>query len=60
MTPVVEDLSDYLTELAAIERDRQATPGQRLARRVEAAIAREPDAADVADQLRAVLAGQPA
>lgn len=51
-TPLV----DYLVEIAAIEQDRDATPGQRLARRVEAAIAREPDAADVADQLRAVLA----
>lgn len=50
-------LADHFTEIAAIERDRDSSPGQRLARRVEAAIAREPDAADVADQLRAVLAG---
>lgn len=49
-------LADHFTEIASIERDRTLTPGQRLARRVEAAIAREPDAADVADQLRAVLA----
>lgn len=51
-------LSDHLTTIAAIEMDHTATPGQRLARRVEAAIEREPGAdPTVAEQLRAVLEG---
>lgn len=49
-------LADHLIEVASIEQDATATPGQRLARRVEAAIAREPDAARMADRLRDALA----
>lgn len=51
-------LAEHLVTLAAIEADHAATPAQRLARRVTAAIEREPEAdPTVAEQLRAVLEG---